>query len=437
MALSNVFMMHSHMACIGGVLASCLVAPLDCHRAASENASAEPIKTVDSSEALVASEATGAAKGTSPEIRPAAPLASPTIRPAWEVAAERERERNQRERQTGARADWRMTMRIDTPNIIPCQPLCVTTAITNISGGVRKLDELLDQAQICIFAGRTGEKPQLVVQGFDTRYSDGEEHLVSAGGSRFIDGMLTVEWVDGSWSDEAKRIFREPGEYEVYAALTHSIYRFEVLRSEPVLLRVKEPTDAEVPYVQFFRDGNQIPPLYGYDEVDQEAYDKVRGQGLRTAAFRRKLDAENIDKLREILSKHPDPPVADDIRHYLMVKLIGSAKRYDEKGHSLGHDVNVLAAAAQAYLEIDPQRKQLRRHGVGTWDQLSTRFDLDHAQPILQVLASWKASSPYYEDEVESQAALDAIIAKIEARYARHARARAEAEARKAKLPTN
>ncbi|HZL88152.1 MAG TPA: hypothetical protein VFB96_07220, partial [Pirellulaceae bacterium] len=92
---------------------------------------------------------------------------------------------------------------------------------------------------------------------------------------------------------------------------------------------------------------------------------------------------------------------------------------------------------AQNYLDIAPERKQLRRRGINTWGDLSTRFDLDHSQPILQILASWKTSSPFYKDEVESQAALDQIIDKVETRYAQHAAKKAASPPPRPKVPTD
>lgn len=456
-------MTHSCRLCIGGVLALLALAPLDCRHAISEKkSSTAEKKTADAPSELRADEVTDVDKDAPPEKNAAPAGATAPEPPEWEIAAERERQRIQRERQTRAKADWKIAIRTDTATIVPCQPMYVTIKVTNATSQARKLDELLESSEIYVLVGRKGAKVPLVDQSrwwqkmivcFDA--DEKEVRLVPGFGSVFSDRMLTTprddvgrsQNADGSWPPppKAARVFGKPGEYNVYAAVvdrSSKQYVFEVLRSEPLSVSVREPTESESPYVDFFRDGNQIPPLYGFSEVDEEVFQKLRDlrppeRIERMVAFNRRVYAETIDKLRDMLARHPDPPVADDIRHFLMAKLNWSAKRYDEKGRDLGYDREVLAAAIQHYLEIAPERKQLRRQGIDSWDELSTRFDLDHAQPILQVLASWKASSPFYEDEAESQAALDEIIAKIEARYAQHARARAAAPRPKPKLPTD
>lgn len=442
---------------MGSVLAICSVGALDCRRPVPEQASAETEKSADMSDALVAREATDLDKDARPETRPNAPAATPGTQSEWEIAHQRERERIQRERQTRARADWQMTLRTDTPKIVPCQPLCVTIAITNKSGIARKRREVLGGSQVFILAGRKGDKPQVVVKGVDVELvpvvpPNNEGQLVSAGASMFVDHMLTVERVDGggtqnadgSWSrtPDAKRIFSEPGQYEVYVAIVDSFDRFEVLRSGPLAVTVREPTESELPYVEFFRDGRQIPPHYGFSKVDEEAFDKLREldepEGI--VAFQRKVDAETIDNLRATLAKHPDPPVADDMRHYLMMLLFRSARKYDERGRHIGTDRDVLAEAAQVYLDIDPERKQLRRRSIKRWHGLSShQYPLEEARPIFQILASWKTWSPFYEDEVESQAALAKIMYEIEAPLIQQARQRAAAPPPKPKpkLPTD
>ena len=471
-------MTHSRMLCIGGVLALLALAPLDCRQAilqkttrppensadsfsaprvrgvAVADKEAKPKSSGDSPDALRADEVTDIDENDTPGNSGKLSNATKPLEPPWRTAHRTERERIQRERQARARADWKIAIRTDSSTIVPCQPLYVTIKVTNTTDQARKLDELLRSSSIWVLAGRSSEQPRVVNKSSGEelivfrQIADDQQTVVPDRSSVFFDRLLTIEQIDGGWSQnadgswsrtpEAKRIFDEPGEYRVYAAVVNSSKRFEVLRSEPLVVTVREPAESEVPYVEFLREGRQIPPLYGFSKVDEEAYNKVLGQGQRTAAFRRKLNAESINTLRAMLAKNPDPPVADDMRHYLEVKLIEAAERYDDEGRYLGHDLDVLAAAARQYLDIDPNRKQLRRRSIKTWERLSTRFDLDHAEPMFQILASWRVSSPFYEDEVDLQAALDEIIAKIEARYAQHARARASAPPPKPKaLPTN
>jgi len=439
---------------MGSLVALAAIVPLDCFHAIPEKSSPAPEKSVESSSELRAREVSDADRNDPPE-KSAEPadMAKP-VEPPWRTAHRIETERIQRERRTQAYASWQITLRTDSEKIVPCQPLYLTIKVTNTTDQARKLRELFSFCEFWILVGKGGEQPRVVKKTSSERDNEdanllviNKETLVEGRASVFFDEMLTVEKIDGGWSQnadgswsrrhDAKRIFSEPGEYKVYAAVVDPHDRFEVLRSEMLVVTVRVPTESEAPYVEFFREGRQIPPHYGFNKVDEEAFDKVRGQGLRTAAFERKLNREAIDKLREILVKHPDPPVADDMRQYLMIKLIGSAKRRDARGRDLGYDREVLAAAAQVYLDIAPERKQLRRRGINTWGDLSTRFDLDHSQPILQILASWKASSPFYEDEVESQAALDEIIAKIEAPLAQEARQKAAAPPPRPKVPTD
>lgn len=444
------------MACIGGVLALFSVAPLDCRYAAREQESVTPQNSHDmpkapelANQAREDDAATTVAEEDweTPENSANSSNGSKPIEAPWRAAYRAESERMQREARARAQANLQISIRTDSTNIVPCQPMYVTIKVTNATDQARKLDELLGNTGIRVLVARRGEQPpvedqssaeEMIVCG---QFADEQEKVVPGKASVFFDRMLTIDRVDGSTykNPAPKRILGEPGEYKVYAAVVDPSKRFEVLRSEPLAVTVREPTESEAAYVAFFREGRQIPPHYGFSKVDEEAFGKLRGSGqpARTVAFRRTVDAETSDKLRDMLAKHPDPPVADDIRHYLMVLLIRSAQRYDERGHDLGLDREVLAAAAQQYLEIAPDRKQLRRRGIKTWRDLSIRFDLDHAQPILQILTSWKSPSPFYEDEAASQAALDEVIAKIEARYAQHARQRAAAPPSPPPLPTD
>jgi hypothetical protein len=436
-------MITSRIAWTGTILALAALVPLDCRQAIPPKTSPTPENSAQSSNELRADEVTDVDKNAPPEKSAPPASASAPVRPDWEIRHEAEMERIHRERRARAQADWHIALRTDSGNIVPCQPWYATIKITNSTDQPRKLRELLGNSQFWVLVGRNREYLRVVAKAGGSEPADPwapsiHENVVPGGASLLFDQMLTTH---GSTHNNPapKRIFGEPGEYNVYAAVVDPRERFEVLSSEPLVVTVRDPTDSEVPYVEFFREGRQIPPHYGFSAADQESIEKLRDlpRPDRSRAFQRKVDLETIDKLREMLAKHPDPAVADDMRHYLMVLLTRSAWQYDDKGHRIGYDRAVLTAAAEQYLEIAPERKQLRRRSINTWRSLSSEFNLDHAQPVLQILASWKAASPFYEDEAESQAALDEIIAKIEARYAQHARARAEAEARKAKLPTN
>jgi hypothetical protein len=463
-----IFMTTSRIAWTGTILALAALLPLDCRQAVPPKASPTPENSAQSSNeprarevAEAEKEATPKESGDSPDAPRAREVsdvdvnalgekstepASKPIEPPWQTAARTEMERHLRERRDRARADWHIALRTDSATIVPCQPFYVTIMVSNTTDQPRKLRELLDGSEIWILVGRNGEQPRAVQKD-----SDGEEKnlltikyetVVAGRASVLFDRMLTTERVDGSTYNNSapNRIFSEPGEYNVYAAVVGYPANFEVLRSEPLVITVREPVESEVEYVEFFREGRQIPPHYGFSKVDEEAFDKLRDLGRperieRMVAFNRKVDAETIGKLRAMLAKHPDLLVADDMRYYLMVLLKRSAKQYDEKGRDQGRDRDVVADAAEQYLAIAPERKQLRRRGIKTWWYTSGQFNLDEARPIVQIVASWRASSPFYEDEVDSQAALDEIIAKIEAPLAQQARQRAAAPPPKPKPP--
>jgi hypothetical protein len=449
-------MTTSRIAWMGTMLTLAALLPVNCRDPISEKTTSTPEIGGSQSGPLagevtdepLAGKVSDTEKQATPETSADSATTTKSIEPWWRTANRVAREGIQRTRRNRAEADWRIALRIDAPTIVPCQPVYVTIKLTNTTDQARQLDELLASSKIWMLVGRYGEQPRVVsTAGVETDIGCGpfagdQKRIVPAKASVFFDRMLTIERVDGSHNNNPAppRIFNEPGKYNVYAAVVDQFIGpgpFEVLRSDPLALTVREPTESEVPYMEFFRDGRQIPPHYGFSRVDEVAFEKVRGQGQRTATFRRKVNAEAIEKLRAMLAKHPDPPVADEMRHYLMALLIQAAKKYDEQGRDQGDDREVLAAAAQQYLDIAPERKQLRRRGINTWGDLSTRFDLDHSQPNLQILASWKASSPFYEDEAESQAALDEIIAKIEAPLAQEARQKAAALPPKSKVPTD
>jgi hypothetical protein len=431
---------------LGVALALFAIAPLDCQQAIPQKTPPTPKRGADASSEVRAGETTDQDIDTPPKKIADVGIAS---EPPWRAAHRAEMKRILDERRTRAQADWAIALRVDTTTIVPCQPLYVTVQVTNATDGRRKLDDLFASSDLWMLVGRKGEEPHLVkelaiegdVEG--TNLFEGSRGAEVAGrGSVFFDRILTTVRVTGVHSDHSapQRIFGEPGEYNIYAAVVGLPGKVETLRSEPLAITVRPPTEAEAPYVEFFGEGRQIPPHYGFSKVEEEAFDKqVRGKGQpgRTIAFQRRADAETIEKLRTMLAKHPDPPVADDMRFYFMKVLIRSASLFDDQGREHGFDREVLGDAARQYLDIAPQRKQLRRRSINTWSKLSTRFDLDHAQPMFQILASWKVSSPFYDDEVESQAALDKIIDKIESRYAEHARARAAARPPKPKLPTD
>ncbi|HUE72108.1 MAG TPA: hypothetical protein VMP01_14575 [Pirellulaceae bacterium] len=453
-------MRHSPTVYVGGVLALLALVPLDCRRATSESTPPPAENSVDVSSELRAGEVTDVDKNAPPEkSADHAGMGKPRESPSL-TAHRAAMDRIYRERWVHVQADWKIALRTDTATVVPCQPLYVTIKVTNATTKARKLDELFGDSEFWLLAGRSGEEPRVVVKGVDVELvpvvpRHNEEPSVTAGASVFIDHMLTVERVDGGWvqnpadgswsrTPDAKRIFSEPGEYYVYAAVVEPSKPFEVLRSEPLAVTVRKPTQSEVPYVEFFREGRQIPPYYGFSGVDAQAFEKLkslpqRESVKRIVAFQREVNAKTIDTLRAMLAKHPDPPIADDMRHYLMVKLISSARRADERGRQLGIDRDVIAEAAQVYLEIAPERKQLRRRSIKRWHGLTShQYPLDEARPVFQILASWKTWSPFYEDEVQSQAALAKIMDEIEAPLAQQARQRAAAPPPKPKpLPTD
>ena len=442
-------MARNHTMNVVGMLMLLGVSSLDCREAISEKSAPAVKQDADSTNALRTGNVTDSDVNER-HVKTGDSTAT-TKEPRSNRDKVREAEIDRVRRETRSQAVWQIALRSDDPIIVPNQPLYVTIKLTNATDRPQPITELFGKFEIWLLVGPAGKRPRVVLKGGDgddTNFVPFRSKTMVAGrAAAFYDQMVTTLRVDGSTSNssEPERIFNEAGTYQVYAAIVDGSSTpgwFEVSRSHPLTVTVRDPAESEAPYVEFFRDGRQIPPHYGRSKVDEEAFATLRNLRQpdhieRMVAFRRKVTAETVDKLRAMLSEHPDPPIADDIRHYLMVELISSARREDDRGRELGTDLDVLSAAAKIYLQINPQRKQLRRRSIMRWRSVSTQFDLDHAQPMIQILESWKTSPPFYEDEIDSLAALAKVIDEIEAPLARNARARAQAEARKAKLPTN
>ncbi|HUE72065.1 MAG TPA: hypothetical protein VMP01_14355 [Pirellulaceae bacterium] len=318
---------------------------------------------------------------------------------------------------------WKISVRSDQQSILPCQPLYVAVVITNESEQKLELRDLMRYSRVQIIAAPkgAGEKAvsswtQMEAERFALIVPDNDK-IVLPRNSVTMDCLLSADTSNSKWAEMERpaRLFEQPGDYELYAAVVNVFASspIEVQRSAPLRLVVREPAPNEREYVQFFEKGRQIPPIYA----------NFTG-----------ADVGIIQALTELIEKNPDSPIADDARDFLMHHLIRAA----ELPNDMGYDLKGLGAAAEQYLAISPERRQLRRRSIKRWLSLAGEFHIDDAKPVFDVMASWKGSSPFYEEDVDAQAALDRKIAELEARFAQEARQKAAADRSKSKpLPTN
>ncbi|HUE71707.1 MAG TPA: hypothetical protein VMP01_12545 [Pirellulaceae bacterium] len=287
------------------------------------------------------------------------------------------------------------------------------------------LRDVLAGAQLRIFAEGNGGVAQLLhvwnpLEAEQLALSaPTEETPVGPSQSVFFDNLLVVTpgAFERSTDKNPPRLFSTPGKHNLYAAIVTNGANdasLPTLRSKSVAITVRRPREAELAFEQFFAKDRQFPPFYGGPGADQGA----------------------ILDLSSLIVNHPMVPIADDAREYVMRESISLARM--PVGSARAYDMELLVAAARSYLDISPERKLLRRRSVRMWISLANQFRLDEASPILRILSSWKDSSPFDKEELQSQAALDRAIARIEARLIEEARQRAAAPPPKPKpLPTD
>lgn len=323
---------------------------------------------------------------------------------------------------------WKLALRPELNEILPCQQLYISVSLTNNTDKPLALRDAMGGAQLRIFAEHKGNAPKLLhvwgesaISRFALAIPDNDAP-VEPGRSVFMDCLLVVPPRSIDWLREKRpeRLFEIGGNHRIYAALVNYFSdgaREILVRSEPVSLIIRQPNELESDYAEFFSKGQQVPPAYG--------------------GFGRDIDRPRmIETLTDLLAKHPNPPIADDARDFLMHGLVNGAKL--PNGSERRYDVKRLELAAEQYLNITPERKQLRRRSVKMWLNLSHDFRIDEAAPILKILASWKASSPYYKEETQSQTVMDKQIEEIYARFGDEARQKAAAPPPKPNpLPTD